>query len=160
MVDASVMEVGGPRAAPAIEAVRPLRPLRVLVAGGDERYVRATAFLLGRCGYETRRVRHARPLLDDARLRATDILLLEGEASPLAAEREAGRIVGELGHVAVVLASGASPATQHPRILSVEKWADLEDVLVAVNCAWAAIGPRADTPPTQPGGLRLVQTRR
>src|SRR5581483_6626943 len=73
LVLAFAMEVGGPRAAPDVEAVRPLRPLRVLVAGGDERYVRATAFLLGRCGYDTRRVRHARPLADDARLRATDI---------------------------------------------------------------------------------------
>jgi hypothetical protein len=154
------MEVGGPRAAPDVEAVRPLRPLRVLVAGGDERYVRATAFLLGRCGYETRRVRHARPLVDDARLRATDILLLEGEASPDAAEGEAARIVGELGHVAIVLATGVPPRAPHERILAVEKWAALEDVLVAVNRAWAAIGPRADSPPTRPTGLRLVQTRR
>ncbi len=153
------MEVGGPRAAPDVEAVRPLRPLRVLVAGGDERYVRATAFLLGRCGYDTRRVRHARPLLDDARLRATDILLLEGESSPEAVEREAMRIVGELDHVAVVVASGAPLAVHHPRILAVEKWASLEAVLVAVNRAWAALGPRADSPPERPTGLRLVQTR-
>lgn len=154
------MEVGGPRAAPDVDAVRPLRPPRVLVAGGDERYVRATAFLLGRCGYETRRVRHARPLVDDARLRATDILLLEGEASPAAAEREAIRIVGELGHVATVLATGSPLTVRHERILAVEKWAALESVLAAVNRAWAAIGPRADSPPTRPTGLRLVQTRR
>src|SRR5581483_3270329 len=108
---------------PDVEAVRPLRPLRVLVAGGDERYVRATAFLLARCGYETRRVRHARSLIDDARLRATDIVLLEGEGSPTAAEHEAARIVAYLGHVAVVVASGAPLAVTHPRLLTVEKWA-------------------------------------
>jgi hypothetical protein len=154
------MEVGGPHGAPDLEAVRPLRPLRVLVAGGDERYVRATAFLLGRCGYETRRVRHARPLVDDARLRATDIVLLEGEGAPEAAEREAERIVGELGHVAVLIASGAPLGIRHPRVLAVEKWGALEQVLAAVHHAWAAIGPRADSPPTRPTGLRLVQTRR
>lgn len=154
------MAVGGPHGAPDVEAVRPLRPLRVLVAGGDERYVRSTEFLLGRCGYETRRVRHARPLIDDARLRATDILLLEGEASPLAAEQEAQRIVGELGHVAVVIASGAPLGVRHERILAVEKWGTLESILLAVNRAWATIGPIADSSPTRPTGLRLVQTRR
>ncbi|HZP72111.1 MAG TPA: hypothetical protein VFA97_01915 [Gaiellaceae bacterium] len=154
------MEVGGPHGAPDVQAVRPLRPLRVLVAGGDERYVRSTEFLLGRCGYETRRVRHARPLVDDARLRATDILLLEGEASPESAEQEAAGIVALLDHVAVVVATRAALSVQHPRILAVEKWAALDEVLVAVNCAWAAIGPRADSPPTRPTGLRLVQSRR
>ncbi len=155
------MEVGGPRAAPDVEAVRPLRPLRVLVAGGDERYVRATAFLLGRCGYDTRRVRHARPLADDARLRAADILLLEGEASPAAANREALRIVATLEHVAVVVAGAAdATAEPHPRVHTVVKWAALEDVLVVVNRAWASIGPLAAARPASPrAALRLVRTR-
>src|SRR5260221_4606702 len=39
----------------ALANVRPLRPIRVLLAGRDPRYLRVMGFLLARRGYETHR---------------------------------------------------------------------------------------------------------
>lgn len=124
-----------------LDNVRSFRPVRVLVAGRDTRYARATTFLLGRSGYETRRVRHARPLLSDPRVEAADIVLLEGEASPEAALAEARTLVASFGHLAVVVAAGQREPLEEGRLQFVEKWAAFEDLIAVVNRAWAAVGP-------------------
>ena len=135
--------MGAAAAIAELDNLRSLRPVRVLVAGRDERYGRATAFLLGRSGYETRRVRHARPLLDDPRVEAADIVLFEGEVSPEAALAEATALVAEFTHLAVVVAAGRREPSPDGRLQFVEKWGPFEEVVAAVNRAWASIGPSA-----------------
>jgi NAD(P)-dependent dehydrogenase (short-subunit alcohol dehydrogenase family) len=128
---------------PELDNLRSLRPVRVLVAGRDERYGRAIAFLLARSGYETRRVRHARPLLGDARVEAADIVLFEGEVSPDEVLAEATALVAEFPHLAVVVVAGRHGPSPDGRLQFVEKWTELEEVVAAVNRGWAAIGPTA-----------------
>jgi hypothetical protein len=127
--------------------VRSLRAVRVLVAGRDARYARATTFLLGRSGYETRRVRHARPLLGDPRVESADIVLLEAEASPEAAVAQAQTILSALGHVAVVVAARRRAPSADGRLQFVDKWAPFDEVVLAVNRAWASLGPSAGRQP-------------
>jgi hypothetical protein len=124
-----------------LDNLRSFRPVRVLVAGRDARYARVTTFLLGRSGYETRRVRHARALQADPRVEAADIVLLEGEASPDEAIAEANELLSAFAHIAVVVAAGRRPPLADGRLQFVEKWAAFEEVVAAVNRAWASIGP-------------------
>ena len=133
--------MGAGAAMAELDNVRSLRPVRVLVAGRDERYARATTFLLGRSGYETRRVRHTRPLLGDPRVEAADILLYEGEVSPESALAEATALVAEFTNLAVVVAAGRREPSPDGRLQFVEKWAPIEEVVAAVNRAWGSIGP-------------------
>jgi hypothetical protein len=133
-----------------LDNLRSLRPVRVLVAGRDERYGRAIAFLLTRSGYETRRVRHARPLLGDPRVEAADIVLLEGEAAPEEVLAEATALVAELPHLAVVVAAGRHEPSPDGRLQFVEKWTPFEEVVAAVNRGWAAIGPTAERSRPEP----------
>jgi hypothetical protein len=124
-----------------LDNLRSFRPVRVLVAGRDARYARATTFLLGRSGYETRRVRHARALPADPRVEAADIVLLEDAASPDAVVAEAGELVSAFPHIAAVVAAGRRAPLADGRLQFVEKWAPFEEVVAAVNRAWASIGP-------------------
>jgi hypothetical protein len=135
--------MGAGAAMAELDNVRSLRPVRVLVAGRDERYARATTFLLGRSGYETRRVRHTRPLLGDARVEAADILLYEGEAAPEAALAEATALVAEFTNLAVVVAAGRREPCPDGRRHFVEKWGPIEGGVAAVNRAGGSIRPPA-----------------
>src|SRR5882757_3717380 len=65
----------------ALANVRPLRPIRVLFAGRDPRYLRVMSFLLARRGYETRRSSRDAVLFADVASFQPDIVILaEGEA--------------------------------------------------------------------------------
>jgi hypothetical protein len=134
------MMVGG-AATGELDNVRSLRPIRVLVAGRDARYVRATTFLLARSGYETRRVRHARSLVRDPRVEAADVVVIEGEVSPEAAAAEAATLISAFPQLAVVVAVEWREPSADGRLQFVEKWAELDELVAAVNRAWASLGP-------------------
>jgi hypothetical protein len=119
--------------------VRSLRPIRVLVAGRDARYVRATAFLLGRCGFDARRLRHGPSLLHDPRLATTDVLLLEAEAATARAAVQANAVLAAFDRVAVVVAANGPFPASGGRVEVVEKWASLDEVVAAVERAWTAV---------------------
>jgi hypothetical protein len=118
--------------------IRSLRQIRVLVAGRDARYVRATTFLLGRSGFDVRRVRHGPSLLHDPRLARTDVLLLEAEGAPTRAAVQANAVLAAFDHVAVVVAATDALPSSDGRLQTVEKWAPLDAVVAAVDRAWLA----------------------
>ena len=121
-------------AQPRSGAVVRLRPLRVLLAGRDSRFLRVTSFLLSRRGYDVAQTEASDVILMAERHRA-DVVLLEARDSWALT----GRTVSVLQTLAtspgVLLicnnADGASPAGFN----AVRKWAPLEELVDEIEAA-------------------------
>src|SRR5438093_5775395 len=72
--------------------VRPLRPLRVLVAGRDARFGRVAGFLLARRGFDVERLRPRANVVEAVSRHAVDVVVLDASDSA----SETGRVVAAL----------------------------------------------------------------
>jgi hypothetical protein len=117
--------------------VRPLRPIRVLLAGRDARYLRAMAFLFDHRGYETSLNFKPGTLFEDVdAFRPEVVVLVEadsfgdaiGQARALLASRE--RL-----HVVVSTSRPDAPDTGELRFVA--KWGPFPSLADAVERAWA-----------------------
>jgi CheY-like chemotaxis protein len=124
-------DMGLPQPAPT--NVRRLQPLRILLAGRDRRFLRVTAFLLSRRGYEVCEA----PLGESARAAGrfnADVVLIDAGVS----RAEAGRIANQLHAlpcapaVLVVTARGSNGSTG---MRAVEKWDPIEDLVKEIEAA-------------------------
>lgn len=125
----------------ALANVRPLRPVRVLVAGRDKRYVRAMTFLLGRRGYEARSVLTANSLFADVDEHKPEVVVLVeadsfGDTLGLAVQ-----VLGLSADVSVVVATTRHDAPPANRLRFIEKWASFDVLAEAVERAWAELPP-------------------
>jgi len=125
----------------ALENVRPLRPVRVLLAGRDLRYVRAMAFLLARRGYDARHGVTAPSLFSEVEKYEPDVVVLVegdsfGEAVGLALE-----LLGLSDSLAVIVATVRHDAPSTTRLRFIEKWSSFDTLAEAVERAWAELPP-------------------
>jgi DNA-binding NtrC family response regulator len=125
----------------ALANVRPLRPVRLLVAGRDQRYVRAMAFLLGRRGYDARAGLTANSLFRDVEEHKPEVVVLVeadsfGDTLGLAVQ-----VLGLSDGVSVVVATNRADAPPANRLRFVEKWASFDVLVEAVERAWAELPP-------------------
>lgn len=125
----------------ALANVRPLRKVRVLVAGRDLRYVRAMAFLLGRRGYDARPGSTATGLFTDVEEYEPEVVVLVegdsfGDTVGLAVQ-----ILGLSDTVSVVVATSRHDAPPSNRLRFVDKGAPFDVVAEAVERAWAELPP-------------------
>lgn len=122
--------------------VRPLHPIRLLLAGREARYLRALAFLFDRRGYETRvTFRPASLLADAGAFRPEVVLLVEGTSFGDAVGQAMALITTD-DRLSVVLATSRSDAPDSDQLRFVPKWESFTLLVAAVEQAWADLPPR------------------
>jgi PleD family two-component response regulator len=125
----------------ALANVHPLRPIRILVAGRDPRYVRAVAFLLGRRGYDARSGLTANALFTDVEEHEPEVVVLVEADSFGDTVGLAVQILGLSDTVSVIVATSRHDAPPSNRLRFVDKWAPFDVLVEAVERAWAELPP-------------------
>ena len=117
----------------ALGNVRRLQPLRVLLAGRDRRFLRVTAFLLSRRGYDVTEVPINESVPAADRFHA-DVVLLDAGMS----RAEAARLANQLTALAcppAVLVVTANGHKQSAGLRFVEKWEPIDELVKAIEAA-------------------------
>lgn len=125
----------------ALANVHPMRPVRVLLAGRDPRYIRAMAFLLARRGYDARAGTAAGTLFADVEEHKPDVVVLVEADSFGDAVGDALQLLGLSDALSVVVATTRHDAPATTRLRFVEKWASFDALAEAVERAWAELPP-------------------
>jgi hypothetical protein len=126
---------------PALANVRPLRPIRVLLAGRDRRYLRVMAFLLARRGFDTRRSSNEAALVADVGSFTPDVVILvEGESFGDTVG-QAVALLGRTDGVSVVVSTSRPDAPPMNRLRYVQKWGSFDSLVEEVERAWADMPP-------------------
>jgi CheY-like chemotaxis protein len=113
--------------------VRRLQPLRVLLAGRDRRFLRVTAFLLSRRGYDVTEAPLGESVRAADRFNA-DVVLIDAGIS----RAEAGRLANQLHALAcapAVLVVTAKGVNGNTGMRSVEKWEPIDDLVREIEAA-------------------------
>jgi hypothetical protein len=126
----------------SIENVAPLQPIRVLLAGGDPRWLRAVDFLLTIRGYETRRAARASSLAREASRFDAHVVVVEAGREFAQAARRTGELQARLPDVGVVLAAERELPRGSERTRFVDKWAPFDALDEAIEQVWAELPPR------------------
>ncbi len=110
--------------------VRPLRPLRVLVAASDARFGRVAGFLLARRGYDVEILRRPSTVLDAIARVGADVLIVDATDSVSDIARLLAALEALHPHVtAVVVADDPAESAGDPlRVLP--KWTSLETLVL------------------------------
>jgi CheY-like chemotaxis protein len=109
------------------------KPLRVLLAGRDRRYIRVTSFLLEQRGYV---VRSAQPedAAEAAKRHRADVVLLEGDRMRTDAARRAAAIAALNPNTHVILVVDATP-NGPIGVTLLRKWAELDELVDEIEAA-------------------------
>ena len=110
--------------------VRPLRPLRVVVAGADARFARVAGFLLARRGFEVELSGRPSNVLDFLSEKGADIVILDATDSLSEAERSLAAIEASHPHVTVVLVADEVAETRFGTHQIFPKWTSLETLIL------------------------------
>lgn len=119
--------------ATAGQNVTRLRPLRVLLAMRDRRFMRVTAFLLERRGYAV--VQEGGSNVVDAALRSrADVVVLEGDTSRGMAGRTSAALAA-LPSPPGVINVGNGSGERLPGVTAVEKWTPIDELAREIDSA-------------------------
>jgi hypothetical protein len=125
-----------PRPFDAASNVRPLRPIRVLLAGREVRYLRAVAFLFERRGFETSLSLRPASLFADAEEFQPEVVVLVEGGSFADAVGQAVALIARSERLNVVLATSRSDAADSAQLRFVRKWASFAELATVVEQAW------------------------
>jgi hypothetical protein len=119
--------------------VRPLRPIRVLLAGREVRYLRAVAFLFERRGCQTCLSLRPASLLEDAQsFQPEVVVLVEGDSFADAVGQAMALLAGS-ERLSVVLSTSRPEAPDTEQLRFVPKWGSFAELAVAVEQAWVEL---------------------
>jgi hypothetical protein len=118
-----------------------MRPVRVLLAGRDPRYVRAMTFLLARRGYDSRPGLTVGALFADVEEHKPDVVVLVESDSFGDAVGEAVQLLGLNDTLSVIVATTRHDAPSTTRLRFIEKWSSFDTLAEAVERAWAELPP-------------------
>jgi PleD family two-component response regulator len=123
-----------------IRNVRPLRPLRVLVAARDARFGRVAGFLLARRGFEVESLRRPSKVLDTVSRAGFDVVVLDASDSL----REAARTVASLEalqpHLTVVVVADRPADNGDANLRILPKWTSLETLVLNLEAMHLGLG--------------------
>jgi hypothetical protein len=122
-----------------LATVRPLRPIRILLAGREVRYVRAMAFLFGRGGYDTQLSLRPAMLFDDVESFRPDVAVLVEDGSFADAVGRATALIARSERLHVVLSTSRAGAPDSAQLRFVPKWGTFAELAAAVEAAWLAL---------------------
>ena len=113
-----------------IHNVRPLRPLRVLVAARDARFGRVAGFLLARRGYDVEILRRPSTVLEAVPRVGADVVIVDATDSVSDAARLVAALEALHPHVtAVVVADDPAESNGGP-FQVLPKWTSLETLVL------------------------------
>ena len=118
---------------PPLANVHRLQPLRILLAGRDRRFLRVTAFLLSRRGYEVTEVPLNEGVLAADRFHA-DVVLLDAGMSRAEAARLANQLTALVCPPAVLVVT-ANGLKESAGLRVVEKWEPIDELVQEIEAA-------------------------
>jgi CheY-like chemotaxis protein len=113
--------------------VRRLQPLRVVLSGGDRRFVRVTSFLLGRRGYDVVNATPAETVKAAERHRA-DVVVIETSDSRLSAARKVAALYA-LSTTPGVLVVVDDSDDRWESLPTIRKWTPLDELVHEIEAA-------------------------
>ena len=113
-----------------IENVRPLRPLRVLVAASDARFGRVAGFLLARRGYEVEILLRPSVVLDAASQAGLDVVILDATDSVSETARSVAALEALYPHLTVVVVADQPSESDGDNFKVLPKWTSLENLIL------------------------------
>jgi CheY-like chemotaxis protein len=114
--------------------VKRLQPLRVLLSGHDQRFIRVTSFLLSQRGYE---VAHAElgDVADSAQRRRADVVLVETYGSRASAARGLAALQALAMPPGVLVICDQDEQNRWDGVRSIEKWTPLDTLVAEIEAA-------------------------
>jgi len=112
-----------------IQNVRPLRPLRVLVAGRDARFGRVAGFLLARHGFEVETSRRPSEVVEAVSRLGIDVVILDATDSLSDAARTAATLDALHPHITAVVVAD-EPGIHNDNLQVLPKWTSLETLVL------------------------------
>jgi CheY-like chemotaxis protein len=113
-----------------IGKVRPLRPLRVLVAARDARFARVAGFLLARRGFDVETVRLTSRILETLGRADFEVLIVDASESFSDAARLVGTLEALFPHLTVVVVADPAPDQDETAFRILPKWTSLENLVL------------------------------
>ncbi len=127
----------GPFQEERLRNVRPLRPIRLLLAGREVRYLRAMSFLFERRGYATEISFLHDSLTADVGTFRPDVVLLAEDGSFGDAVARAMEVISVNERLTVVVATSRAPAPDSSRLRFVPRWGPFAELEAVIERAWA-----------------------
>jgi DNA-binding NtrC family response regulator len=140
-------------------SVRRLRPIRVLLASRDPRFLCVSAFLLGRKGFSIETTRKLGQLPEVIDRRRANVVLLDGTGSLRAAARAADAIQALYPRVAVVLVADETDGGSTPESWPLPKWESFTKIVSEIERAYIRAGLRERLAPVVRLDARQLETR-
>src|SRR5437762_13771947 len=137
----NVDAAGGLLHAEEMANVRPLRPIRVLLAGGDAHYLRAMAFLFQEGGYATATSLKPASLLADVDTFQPDVVVLVEGKSFGDAVGQAMALITRSGRLNAIVVTSRADAPDSSHLRFVAKEGSFAELAAAVDRAWAELSP-------------------
>jgi DNA-binding NtrC family response regulator len=113
-----------------IRNVRPLRPLRVLVATRDARFNRVAGFLLARRGFDVETVRPTSRVLETLARAHFEVIIVDASESFSDAARLVGTLEALFPHLTVVVVADPAPDHDETAFRVLPKWTSLENLVL------------------------------
>lgn len=117
--------------------VRPLRPLRLLLVGGDRRFLRVASALLSGQGHSVCSSERPGDLLELVHRLRTDVAVIDASTSLAQAARSAASLRALPVPVAAVLVADGDRIANAAGLPMVRKWGNFEELLSSVEEAYA-----------------------
>jgi CheY-like chemotaxis protein len=118
----------------AARNVRQLRPLRVLLASRDRRFMRVTSFLLERRGYDVVQAASSNAVEAAVRVRP-DVVVLEAELSRASSARTVAALSGLLPPPGVVTVVSEEKGVELPGTIALPKWGEFDALAHEIDAA-------------------------
>ncbi len=113
--------------------VRTLRPLRVLVAARDRRFLEMARFLLARSGFEVESTTRPRDVLAAVDEYRPDIVILDGSESVGSAARSVAVVEALYPHVTVVVVVDDDAPPPTVNFPTFPKWKSFEQLILRLG---------------------------
>jgi PleD family two-component response regulator len=113
-----------------IQNVRPLRPLRVLVAASDARFGRVAGFLLARRGYEVEILRRPSTVLDAVSRSSVDVVIVDATDSISQTARWIAALEALHPHLTIVVVADDPSQADGGNLRILPKWTSLENLIL------------------------------
>ena len=120
--------------------VRPLRPLRVLVAARDARFGRVAGFLLARRGFDVEILHRPSTVLDAVSRTGVDVVIVDASDSVSEAARTVAALEALHPHLTVVVVADDPADAGGATLRILPKWTSLETLVLNLEATHLGTG--------------------
>lgn len=122
--------------------VRPIQPLRVLLAGRDARFLRVTSFLLVRNGFEVETTPQLNGLADLVERHRPNVVVLEAGHALATAARAAAAVQALHPGVGLLVVHDTDEDGAAIGVRTLPKWAPIDRLVDEVELSYIGLPPR------------------